>query len=129
MALRDSLDLIRAVNPEGGYAVLEHEITLPMRCGDRIEVSLLKDILGRFRLASARFRLEHPNVRLQMTGRRRVAPCAEIALSDVMLTLVLFCLRHARDYALMIGPRPNFGVKLARPGFGPAAELPASAPA
>ena len=26
MALRDSLDLIRAVNPEGGYAVLEHEI-------------------------------------------------------------------------------------------------------
>jgi len=24
---------------------------------------------------------------------------------------------------------PNFGVKLARPGFGPAAELPAVAPA
>ena len=24
---------------------------------------------------------------------------------------------------------PNFGVKLARPGFGPAAELPTSAPA
>jgi hypothetical protein len=26
-------------------------------------------------------------------------------------------------------PRPNFGVKLARPGFGPAAELPTSSPA
>ncbi len=26
MSLRDSLDLIKAVNPEGGYAVLEHEI-------------------------------------------------------------------------------------------------------
>lgn len=26
MSLKDSLDLIRAVNPEGGYAVLEHEI-------------------------------------------------------------------------------------------------------
>lgn len=26
MTLRDSLDLIKAVNPEGGYAVLEHEV-------------------------------------------------------------------------------------------------------
>ena len=26
MALRDSLDLIRAVNPEGGFAVLEYEV-------------------------------------------------------------------------------------------------------
>ncbi|WP_421951658.1 DUF6665 family protein [Pelagibacterium sp.] len=26
MSLRDSLDLIKAVNPEGGYAVLENEI-------------------------------------------------------------------------------------------------------
>ena len=26
MSLRDSLDLIKAVNPEGGYAVLEHEV-------------------------------------------------------------------------------------------------------
>ncbi|WP_417582371.1 DUF6665 family protein [Pelagibacterium sp.] len=26
MSLRDSLDLIKAVNPEGGHAVLEHEI-------------------------------------------------------------------------------------------------------
>lgn len=26
MSLKDSLDLIKAVNPEGGYAVLEHEI-------------------------------------------------------------------------------------------------------
>ncbi|SDG94182.1 DUF6665 family protein [Pelagibacterium luteolum] len=26
MTLRDSLDLIKAVNPEGGHAVLEHEI-------------------------------------------------------------------------------------------------------
>ena len=26
MTLRDSLDLIKAVNPEGGQAVLEHEI-------------------------------------------------------------------------------------------------------
>lgn len=26
MSLRDSLDLIKAVNPEGGLAVLEHEI-------------------------------------------------------------------------------------------------------
>ncbi|WP_127143252.1 DUF6665 family protein [Pelagibacterium montanilacus] len=26
MSLRDSLDLIKAVNPEGGQAVLEHEI-------------------------------------------------------------------------------------------------------
>ena len=26
MTLRDSLDLIKAINPEGGYAVLEHEI-------------------------------------------------------------------------------------------------------
>lgn len=26
MTLRDSLDLIKAVNPEGGFAVLEHEV-------------------------------------------------------------------------------------------------------
>ena len=26
MSLRDSLDLIKAVNPEGGFAVLEHEV-------------------------------------------------------------------------------------------------------
>ncbi len=26
MSLKDSLDLIKAVNPEGGHAVLEHEI-------------------------------------------------------------------------------------------------------
>lgn len=26
MTLRDSLDLIKAVNPEGGYAVLQHEM-------------------------------------------------------------------------------------------------------
>lgn len=26
MSLKDSLDLIKAVNPEGGFAVLEHEV-------------------------------------------------------------------------------------------------------
>ena len=32
-------------------------------------------------------------------------------------------------YWAAIPPRPNFTLKLVRPGFGPAAELPASSPA
>jgi hypothetical protein len=41
-------------------------------------------------------------------------------------------IRHAcgtQGMNLAKAPAPNFGVKLARPGFGPAAELPAFSPA
>jgi hypothetical protein len=34
-----------------------------------------------------------------------------------------------RSIAHYSGVAPNFGVKLSRPGFGPAAELPMSSPA
>jgi hypothetical protein len=36
---------------------------------------------------------------------------------------------HLRKSLNLITTPPNFGVKLARPGFGPAAELPTLAPA
>ena len=37
-----------------------------------------------------------------------------------LILLRLYCLQIR-----LVGRRPNFGVKLMRPGFGPAAELPA----